>query len=75
MANTRQVFAVLIGGGGMGVLAVGGIFPLQSWVGYVGRALVFVWNGAMRGNFTLYFSAVFCWCVGDWAVGYNAMNF
>ena len=42
MANARQVFAVLIGGGGMGVLAVGGIFLLQSWVGYVGRALVFV---------------------------------
>ena len=42
MANARQVFAVLIGGGGMGVLAVGRIFPLQSWVGFVGRALVFV---------------------------------
>ena len=73
MANARRVFAVLIGEDGY--IGGGGIFPLQSWVGYVGRALVFVWNTAMRGNFTSYFSAVFCWCVGDWALGYNAMNF
>ena len=64
MANTRQVFAVLIGGGGMGVLAVGGIFPLQSWVGYVGRALIFVeWCNAEK-LYSVFFSSFLLVCGG-----------
>ena len=30
------------------------------WGGYVGRALVLVWNSALRGDLSIYFSGVFC---------------
>ena len=37
-----------------------GVWP-RSWGGYVGQALVFVWNGAMREGY-FYFSVFFCQC-------------
>ena len=36
------------------------IYDLQSWTGYMGQTLVFVWISAMRLVNSLYFSAVFC---------------
>ena len=49
-----------------------GACVLRSWRGYVGQALVFMWNSAMRESFNFYFSAVFCLCRGIFGMGGGA---
>ena len=44
-----------------GLIDGGRVFGLRvpSWAGYLGWALVFVWDVVLRGEFNFYFSGVF----------------
>ena len=39
------------------------------------KAIVFMLNSAIRESFNLYFSAVSASIGGDWALGYNSLEF
>ena len=55
---------------------------LQSAGGYLGLALVFLWDGAMQGGFNCFFFMGFLLVLGEfsflrggWALGYDSMEF
>ena len=57
-------------------------FLLQSVTGYLGLALVFIWDEALRERFNRYFSGLFLLVLakfsfwqGEWALGYHFLRF
>ena len=78
------VWLVAVGVGlGMGVGHVGAAWVGLRWLaGYLGLALFFGWDGALRGKFHVCCSRVFCQCQpgfhfggGGWGLGYHSMGF
>ena len=57
------------------------IVGLQSFTGYLGLTLDFLWNGALLENFSFYFSGCFAGIggmfilAGDCGLGYHSMKF
>ena len=55
-------------------------FGPQSFIGYLGLTLVFMWNSALREGFNFYFSRVLWKCyqifvLPGGALGYHSMGF